>query len=78
MRLAHDSDPNLLKLKAEVNEGQRVDFSICSDDSLSYQGRLFVPNSDELKWKIMAEAHEAAYVVHPRSTKMYRDLKEHY
>lgn len=26
----------------------------------------------------MDEAHGAAYVVHPGSTKMYRDLKEHY
>lgn len=26
----------------------------------------------------MEEAHGAAYVVHPGSTKMYKDLKEHY
>jgi len=27
---------------------------------------------------ILAEAHQSLYTVHPGSTKMYRDLKEHY
>lgn len=78
VKLAQDLDPNLLKLKIEVKHGQHVDFVIQSDNSLWYQGRLCVLNNDELKWEIMEETHGAAYVVHPSSTKMYKDLKEHY
>lgn len=78
MKLVQDLDHNLLKLKTEVKDGQHVDFVIQSDNSLWYQGKLCVPNNDELKWKIMKEAHETAYVVQPSSTKMCKDLKGHY
>ncbi|WRX28550.1 Integrase zinc-binding domain - like 10 [Theobroma cacao] len=45
---------------------------------LRYRTRLYVPDSDGLKREILEEAHMAAYVVHPRATKMYQDLKEVY
>ena len=32
----------------------------------------------ELKKEIIEEAHSSAYVMHPRSTKMYHTLREHY
>lgn len=37
-----------------------------------------MPNDPVLKRKIMEEAHETFYLVHPGSTKMYKDLKEYY
>ena len=40
--------------------------------------RLCVPDVDELRRKIMEEAHSIAYSVYPSSTKMYRDLKHVY
>ncbi|XP_017982347.1 PREDICTED: uncharacterized protein LOC108663262 [Theobroma cacao] len=45
---------------------------------LRYGTRLYVPNSDGLRRKILKEAHMAACVVHPRATKMYQDLRELY
>lgn len=36
VKLAQDLDPNLLKLKTEVKDGQRADFVIQSDNSLWY------------------------------------------
>lgn len=40
--------------------------------------RLCVPKVNDLMRIIMEEAHNIAYTVHPRSTKMYQDLKQLY
>jgi hypothetical protein len=45
---------------------------------LWYKGRIFVPNVKELKVKILREAHESAYSIHPGGNKMYHDLKATY
>jgi hypothetical protein len=37
-----------------------------------------VPNVKELKDKILREAHESAYSIHPRGNRMYHDLKVTY
>jgi hypothetical protein len=37
-----------------------------------------VPNVKELKDKILHEAHESTYSIHPRGNKMYQDLKATY
>jgi hypothetical protein len=43
-----------------------------------YKGRICVPNVKELKEKILREAHESAYSIHPGGNKMYHDLKATY
>jgi hypothetical protein len=45
---------------------------------LWYKGRICVPNIKELKAKILHEAHESAYSIHPGGNKMYHDLKATY
>lgn len=40
--------------------------------------RLYVLGWDELKKEILDEAHNSAYAMHPRSTKMYYTLREFY
>jgi hypothetical protein len=45
---------------------------------LWYKGRICVPNVKELKVKILREAHESAYSIHPGGNKMYHDLKATY
>jgi hypothetical protein len=37
-----------------------------------------VPKNDEIHQKILDEAHLSRYSIHPGSTKMYHDLKQHY
>jgi hypothetical protein len=39
---------------------------------------ICVPNIKELKDKILYEAHESAYFIHPGGNKMYHDLKTTY
>jgi hypothetical protein len=40
--------------------------------------RIYVPSIMELKDKILCEAHESAYSIHPGGNKMYHDLKATY
>jgi hypothetical protein len=42
------------------------------------KGMICVPKVKELKDKILREAHESAYSIHPRGNKMYHDLKATY
>ena len=54
-----EKDPILLDLKASV---QRVlVFEQGGDGVLKYQGMLCVPNVDELKERILEEAHSSMY-----------------
>jgi hypothetical protein len=48
------------------------------DGVLWYKGRICVPNVKEFKDKILCEAHDLAYSIHPGGSKMYYDLKATY
>lgn len=45
---------------------------------LRYPGRLCVPDVDNLRERILEEAHGSRYSIHPWSTKMYHDVREIY
>jgi hypothetical protein len=59
-----------------VNAGKASEFTIDNQGILWYGKRLCVPNEEELKQQILAEAHMTPYSIHPGGTKMYKDLKE--
>jgi hypothetical protein len=40
-----------------------------------FNDRIVVPKKDELRKKILDEAHTSKYSIHPGSTKMYQDLR---
>ncbi|XP_059294530.1 uncharacterized protein LOC132047512 [Lycium ferocissimum] len=72
-------DELLMKLRDRVERGEYTSFTVGTSDSvLRLQGRLCVPHVDELRQELMVEAHSSKYSVHPGSTKMYKDLKQHY
>ena len=71
-------DPYLMSMRKKVEEGEQSDFSIRDDGALVIGSRLCVPATEELKRKILEEAHSSAYAMHPGSTKMYCTLKEYY
>ena len=64
-------DPQIIKLKEEIEKGKKTEFQIRDDDMIVKGQRMCVPEYGELKRDIMEEAH-------PGSTKMYKTLKEHY
>jgi hypothetical protein len=46
--------------------------------TLWFGKRLCVPENKVVRVAILHEAYESAYSIHPRSTKIYLDLKEKY
>ena len=75
---AQKLDEKLVKLTREVQNGEKLDFTLTEDDVLFYQNRLCVPNDDNLRRKILNEAHTSPFAMHPGGTKMYQTIKEHY
>ena len=71
-------DPQIVKLRGEVEFGQRRDLSLREDGIVVMGQRLCVPDVGDVRREIMEEAHSSAYAMHPGSTKMYHTLKEHY
>ena len=75
IKAAQEKDSNLQKIRAVVEAGVEHKFKVHKDGSLRFDNRVCVPNDEELKRKILKEAHSTSYIVHLESTKMYRDLK---
>ena len=71
-------DPRIIKLRGEVESGQRGDLSLREDGTVVMGQRLCVPDVGYVRRDIMEKAHSSAYAIHPGSTKMYHTLKEHY
>ena len=63
-----------------VREGDKIDFFFLVKEagSLYFQNRLCVTDDKELKKKLLFEAHNTVFTMHPRGNKMYQDLKQHY
>ena len=76
IKIAQSIDPQLQKIRDLINLGSQFEFWIHRDGSLRFGNRLFVPNDPDLKAEILKEAHITSYTIHPRGTKMYRDLRE--
>ena len=71
-------DPQMIKLKEEIEKGKKVEYHIIDDGMIVKGQRMCVPEYGKLKRDIMEEAHSSVYAMHTSSTKMYRTLKEHY
>ncbi|KAK2429513.1 hypothetical protein QL285_027945 [Trifolium repens] len=74
--------PSIVQAQQDDVESQKrvnhPEFSVATDGAILYEGRLCVPQNDELKRLILQEAHKSGFSIHPGSTKMYHDLKENY
>ena len=54
------------------------DYTIAKDRTLMVEGRICVPDNDDLKFQLLEEQHQTTYSIHPGATKMYHDLKKRY
>ena len=62
----------------DIKSGKNKDLN-CDEQGVIKMGkRIYVPDKKELRREILKEAHCSAYAMHPRSTKMYQNLKENY
>ena len=59
----------------EVKKGSKPNFVLSYDGILRFRARLCVPNDGDLKRELLEEAHCSRLVIHPRGTKMYKDLR---
>ena len=57
----------LEKLLEEIKDGTRY-----------FMGRIWIPYFGGLRDLVLDEAHKSKYSIHPRSDKMYQDVKEYY
>jgi hypothetical protein len=71
-------DENIQEIKRNIEEEKSPSFSKDDEGVLWCKGRICLPNVKELKNKILHEAHESAYSIHPRGNMMYHDLKATY
>ena len=67
--------PHIKKLMAK---GCGPHFSVDEHGVVRYKDRLVVPSNEELKRKILNEAHHSKLSIHPGSNKMYHDLRHLY
>ncbi|KAA0046015.1 putative Gag-pol protein [Cucumis melo var. makuwa] len=58
-----------------VEAGQGKDFFISSDDGLTFEGCLCLPEDSAVKTELLTEAHSSPFTMHLGSTKMYQDLR---
>lgn len=75
---AQKEDTTLREIREKMMTSQVDGFQIHNDGSLWYQGRLCVPDEDDLRKEVLKEAHNSKMSIHPGSTKMYNDLKKNY
>ena len=69
-------DKKIAEIAYEVIKKKREDYTIAKDGTLLVEGRICVPDNDELKFQLLEEARQMPYLIHPSTTKMYHDLKE--
>ena len=65
-------------IKKLIAEGHGPHFSIDEQGVVRYKDKLAVPSNEELRRKILNEAHHSKLSIHPGSNKMYHDLRHLY
>jgi hypothetical protein len=71
-------DEKIHEIKRNIKEEKSPGFLEDGEGVLWYKRRICMPNVQESKDKILREAHESTYSIHPRGNKMYHDLKATY
>nr|GEZ16893.1 putative reverse transcriptase domain-containing protein [Tanacetum cinerariifolium] len=73
---AQKEDSEIWSIVENLNE--QTEFRLDEDDVLWQGTRLCVPNDATMREALLTEAHSSPFSVHPGSTKMYYDLKQHF
>jgi hypothetical protein len=73
---AQKNDENISEIRQLILEGRGKDFWEDAEGVVWFKDHLCVPKVQSIQELILKEAHESAYSIHPRSEKMYQDLKK--
>jgi hypothetical protein len=74
-KAAQLEDLECTKIKQLLAEGKAKEFCLKEDRLLTHFKQVCVSGIEGQRKEIMSEAHHSPYIVHPRGTKMYRDVK---
>jgi hypothetical protein len=78
IKVAQKNNEGMGHIKKRMHEGDPkvACFREDAEGTLWFKERLVVPKKEVLKKKILDEAHTSRYSIHPRSIKMYHDLRQ--
>jgi len=76
--VTQENNSKLQRIKQNLERGKSLRFIVQEDRTLRFQNHLYVPINEELRKKILEEAHNTRYAMHPGGTKMYRDLRQYF
>jgi hypothetical protein len=71
-------DKGMKYIHEKVEAGKANCFRKDDKGIIWFKDRIVVHKDAELRQQILDEAHLSRYSIHPGSTKMYQDLKQHY
>jgi hypothetical protein len=72
------TDKEIFHIKEKIKDEPSKHFRVDEQDVLWFDDRLVVPKDQELKNKLMDEAHLSKLSIHPGSSKMYQELRPRY
>ncbi|KAJ0627217.1 putative nucleotidyltransferase, Ribonuclease H [Helianthus annuus] len=78
IKSAQQDDGELWAIIQNLEVGKQSEFRIDENGVVWCGKRLCVPNNSTLRESLLAEAHSSPFSIHPGSTKMYRDLCQHF
>jgi hypothetical protein len=78
IRTAQKSCAEIKVLRELMKEAKAEDYRLDEQGIVWLKEWICVPQDKALLEKIMREAHDSRYLIHPGSTKMYKDLKTRY
>jgi hypothetical protein len=75
---AQRTDKGMKYIHEKMEAGKANCFRTDDQGIIWFEDRIVVPKDAEVRQQILDEAHLSRYSIHPGSTKMYQDLKQHY
>ena len=76
---SQEQDAEIVSIRDWIHSGTGDgDWTIHTDGSLRYRGRVVVPQLTDMREEILKEFHYSRFVVHPGGTEMYQDLHRQY
>jgi hypothetical protein len=78
IRKGQIGDAKIQEIKDLIIEGRGLEFTEDEQGTIWIKDQICVPEIESLRETILKESHDSDYSIHPRSTKMYQDLKQKY
>jgi hypothetical protein len=75
---AQRTDKGMKHIHEKIEAGKANCFRKDDQGIIWFNDRIGVAKDAEVRQHILDEAHLSRYSIHPGSTKMYQDLKQHY